>query len=60
MYTHIAYGLNQIIFKGVVTLEMAKEIWKKYGDTTSMPNFIWTQREPSEDEINKFKEEHPE
>lgn len=60
MLTHIAYGLNNILFKGVVTMEMAREIWDRYEGVVSMPNFIWIQREPSEDEINKFKKEHPE
>lgn len=51
MYTHITYGLKNILFKGIVKMEMAKEIWERYGGVHSDPNFIWIQREPTDLEI---------
>jgi hypothetical protein len=54
---YLCYGLNQIV-KVVVTNEMAREIWDKSSGLHSDPNFLWINREATEDDIEKYS--HPE
>lgn len=54
MFVYLAYGLGRVVFSGVVTQEMAKEIWNGYGGTTNSENFIWIMREATKEDIETY------
>lgn len=51
---YLCYGLNQLV-RGVFTKEMIQEIWERSSGFHADPNFIWNQREATQEDIEKYK-----